>query len=71
MGRTDELNTAIEQQKETIRNLEQSKAFAVKEDLFEKSAIETKLIYDSYIKAGFTEEQAWELLQILFSRGGK
>lgn len=30
----------------------------------EEMAIEIKGIYDSYIKAGFTEEQAWQLLAL-------
>ena len=49
---------------------EQMKAFslsaekALKEEKYDEGASAVKGIYDSYIKAGFTEEQAWELLTI-------
>lgn len=37
----------------------------------EKAGEATWNIYQSYIKAGFTEEQAWDLVQIVMSNATK
>lgn len=36
-----------------------------------KAAIESRDLYEAYVDAGFTEEQAWELFKVLFERALK
>lgn len=44
-----------------MRNREE----ALKAEKFDEMAVELRNMYDSYIKAGFTEEQAWQLTEII------
>lgn len=37
----------------------------------EMKAVELHNMYDSYIKAGLTEEQAWKLTEIVFTNSTK
>ena len=46
---------------------EQIKVEAMKERHLE-TAKEVKSVYDSYVEAGFTEEQAWEIVTILLKK---
>lgn len=43
----------------------------VKAEKYDEGATELKNLYDSYVRAGFTEEQAWELVTIMVSNGTK
>ena len=36
-----------------------------------KAAIESRDLYEAYVDAGFTEEQAWELFKVLCERALK
>lgn len=36
-----------------------------------KAAIESRDLYEAYVDAGFTEEQAWELFKVLLERALK
>lgn len=36
-----------------------------------KAAIESRDLYEAYVDAGFTEEQAWELFKVLWERALK
>ena len=36
-----------------------------------KAAIESRDLYEAYVDAGFTEEQAWELFKVLSERALK
>lgn len=33
-----------------------------------KAALESRDLYEAYVDAGFTEEQAWELFKVLWER---
>lgn len=53
-------------QTKEIAVLEKEREIALKEEQFDDTARELKCMYDSYVRAGFTESQAWELTRILF-----
>lgn len=44
---------------------------ALKVEKYDEAAVELHNMYDSYIKAGFTEEQAWKLTEIVFTNSTK
>ena len=50
---------------EEMRNLEEQREQALKEEKYDEAAQELHNIYQSYISAGFSEEQAWELVKII------
>lgn len=53
-------------QTKEIVALEKERELALKEEQFDDTARELKCMYDSYVRVGFTESQAWELTRILF-----
>lgn len=53
-------------QTKEIAVLEKEREIALKEEQFDDTARELKSMYDSYVRVGFTESQAWELTRILF-----
>ena len=61
---TEQVIELNNKQKEEMKALETEREKALEEEKYDEMAIEIKGIYDSYIKAGFTEKQAWELLTI-------
>lgn len=75
MSRTKDLTNQIkelhEKQTEEMRSLEEQREQALKEEKYDESATELFNIYKSYIKAGFTEEQAWELVTIQLTNATK
>ena len=68
MTKTQELTKQVRElnmkQTEEMQALEAEREKALEEEKYDEMAIEIKGIYDSYIKAGFTEEQAWQLLAL-------
>ena len=68
MTKTQELTKQVMElhmkQTKEMEALEAEREKALEEEKYDEMAIEIKGIYDSYIKAGFTEKQAWELLTI-------
>lgn len=40
-----------------------------KKEQFDKAAMEVRESYDSFVKAGFSEEQAWEITRTLINNG--
>ena len=56
---------------EETKALEEQREEALKVEKYDKAAVELHNIYDSYIKAGFTEEQAWKLTEIIFANSTK
>ena len=68
MTKTQELTKQVMElhmeQTEEMKALEAEREKALEEEKYDEMAIEIKGIYDSYIKAGFTEKQAWELFTI-------
>lgn len=68
---TNEVKALHEKQTEEMRKLEQEREEALKTEKYDEGATELKNLYDSYIRAGFTEEQAWELVRIMVSNGTK
>lgn len=68
---TNEVKALHEKQTEEMRKLEQEREEALKAEKYDEGATELKNLYDSYVRAGFTEEQAWELVTIMVSNGTK
>lgn len=56
---------------EEMRNLEEQREQALKEEKYDEAAQELHRMYTSYINAGFTEEQAWELVRIITTNSTK
>ena len=56
---------------EKIKALEEQREEALKDEKFDECAKDIHLMYMSCIKAGFTEEQAWELTTIFFKNTTK
>ena len=75
MSKTKDLTVQIkelhEKQTEEMRSLEEQREQALKEEKYDESATELFNIYKSFIKAGFTEEQAWELVTIQLTNATK
>lgn len=61
---TKQIKELHEKQTEEMRSLEEQREQAIKDEKYDESAKELFNIYQSYIKAGFTEEQAWTLVTI-------
>lgn len=51
-----------------IKALRQQIDNQARDEQFDKSAQDIKAVYDSFIRAGFTEEQAWEIVKIQMSK---
>lgn len=56
-------------QTEEMKVLEEQREEALKVEKYDEVAVELHNMYDSYIKAGFTEEQAWKLTEIVVTNG--
>lgn len=73
--KTKELTQLISElhkkQTEEMRTLEEQREQAIKAEKHDEAAQELHNLYDSYIRAGFSEEQAWELTKIIVSNGTK
>lgn len=54
-----------------MANSKEQREKALKVEKYDKVAVELHNMYDSYIKAGFTEEQAWKLTEIVFTNSTK
>lgn len=61
---TEQVIELNKKQTEEMKALEMEREKALEEEKYDKGAASVKCVYDAYIKAGFTEEQAWELLTI-------
>lgn len=70
MANSKEL-TKPKKQNEEIKALEEQREEALKVEKYNDAAVELYKMYDSYIKAGFTEEQAWKLTEILVNNSTK
>lgn len=68
---TNEVKALHEKQTEEMRLLEQEREDALKIEKFDGAATELKNMYDSYVRVGFTEEQAWELVKITITNATK
>lgn len=64
---TEQVMELHKQQTEAMRQLEEEREKALNEEKFDEAAEELHNMYNSYVKAGFTEEQAWELVKIIMS----
>lgn len=51
---------------EAIEQMKKEAAEAEKIDGYHKAAIDLRCMHDSFIGAGFNEEQAWELTKMFF-----
>ena len=54
-----------------MKNLEEQREQALKEEKVDEAAQELHNMYESHIRAGFSEEQAWELVRIFFTNTTK
>ena len=54
-----------------IENLKHQLEDKKKEEQYDDTATELHNMYASYVKAGFTEEQSWELTKIIINNGTK
>ena len=68
---TEQVIELNNKQTEEMKALEMEREKALKEEKYDEGATAVKGIYDSYIKAGFTEKQAWELLTISMKNASK
>lgn len=68
---TKQIKELHEKQTEEMRSLEEQREQAIKDEKYDESAKELFNIYQSYIKAGLTEEQAWTLVTILITNATK
>lgn len=57
-----------EEMERKIKALRNDIEIATRNEQFDKSAQEIKAVYDSFVKAGFTEEQAWEIIKIQMAK---
>jgi len=56
---------------EEMKNLEEQREQALKEEKFDEAAQELHNMYESHIRVGFSEEQSWELVRIFFTNTTK
>lgn len=68
---TEQVMELHKKQTEEMKALEEQREEALKVEKYDEAAIELHNMYDSYIKAGFTEEQVWELTEIAFTNSTK
>lgn len=68
---TKQIKELHEKQTEEMRSLEEQREQAIKDEKYDESAKELFNIYQSYFKAGFTEEQAWTLVTIQITNATK
>ena len=68
---TEQIIQLNHNQTEEIAALEAERELALKEEQLDDTAQDSKRMYDSYVRAGFTESQAWELTTILVKNGTK
>lgn len=75
MANSKELTAQVaelyKKQTEEMKALEEKRDEALKEEQYDGIAVELHNMYDSYIKAGFTEEQAWKLTEIVVTNSNK
>lgn len=68
---TEQVMELHKKQTEEMKALEEQREEALKVEKYNDAAAELYKIYDSYIKAGFTEEQSWKLTEILVTNSTK
>lgn len=68
---TEQVMELRKKQTEEMRQLEEQREEALKTEKYDDGAVELKNMYDSYIRAGFSEEQAWELTKIMVDNSTK
>lgn len=66
---TEQIIQLNHNQTEEIAALEAERELALKEEQLDDIAQDLKRMYDSYVRVGFTESQAWELTTILVKNG--
>lgn len=75
MANSKELTVQVaelyKKQTEEMKALEEQREEALKAEKYDEIAVELRNMYDSYIKAGFTEEQAWKLTEIVVTNSTK
>lgn len=75
MANSKELTAQVaelyKKQTEEMKALEEKREEAFKAERFDESAIELHNMYNSFVNAGFTEEQAWNTVEIFFTNSTK
>ena len=62
-------STTYSQLKRDIENLQNELEFAEKDDQYHEMAADIRLVYDSFVDVGFTEDQAWEIVRTIINNG--
>lgn len=68
---TEQVMELHKKQTKEMKALEEQREEALKAEKYDEVSIELHNMYDSHIKAGFTEEQAWKLVEIFFTNSTK
>lgn len=75
MANSKELTAQVaelyKKQTEEMKALEEQREEALKAERFDESAVELHNMYNSFVKAGFSEEQAWKMVEIFFTNSTK
>lgn len=64
--KSKELTEQVMKLNREVKALEKQREEALDKEKFDKGAVDLHNMYQSYIGAGFTAEQAWELTTIAF-----
>ena len=57
------------QLKDEIKNLENELKLAEKNEHYHQTAADIRNTYNAFVDAGFTEDQAWEIIKIIINNG--
>lgn len=75
MANSKELTAQVaelyKKQTEEMKALEEKRDEALKEEQYDEAAVGLHNMYNSFVKAGFTEEQAWKMVEIFFINSTK
>lgn len=64
---TEQVMELYKKQTDEMKALEELREEALKAEKYDEVAVNLHNMYGSYIKAGFTEEQAWKLTEIVLT----
>ena len=62
MSKLEELNETLQHYKDCVVSTKEEIAKTQRDELYQKEADTLFSIYSSFVSAGFTHEQAWEML---------
>ena len=71
MPTLEDLNESLRSLRKDEGSIKEAIEWKQKEEKYDKMAYDVFLIYSSYLNAGFTEAQAWEMLITLIKTNNK